>query len=168
MFETTGGLLVQRSTDRYFFSSEMDPNPDNPSPFKGPFLVLHFENEGEWVVDVEGEIQLYLLDFTPGFQQAVMYSTGNKEDQIGWISQATPLMNSILIHLRGFHHPVKQICVYSRYEKGDIKGPTHLLRNGAFFSRMDLRNPVQGSTEYKHRQFHDVAADLRAASREPF
>ena len=87
--------------------TRLDPN--SPSPFMQPFLVLVFGDNAsdEWYIDVDGKVDLYVQEKHP-----------------------TPLLAELcsLIHSRGL--TVKQFWLYE-----GSAGPTHIFRNGAIFRR---------------------------------
>lgn len=108
--------------------TELPLNSDNPSPFKQPFLVLGFqsgwESDERWHVDVDGRIDLYIR--------------GEPSEQSGvnrW-EDATDLMLTICAAFEANGHPISSIgtCVGSG-------GPSHVLRNGAFFERISIGEP---------------------------
>jgi hypothetical protein len=94
-------------------------SPHNPSPFKQPFLALSLTGEGavaasgrnfpEWLVDVDGKIDLYI---TPE-------------------NEATPLLEELCASLA---HAGIRVRGFSTYEGSG--GPSLMLRHGALFERM--------------------------------
>lgn len=91
----------------------MELNDNNPAPFKQPFLTLRTRRAGrqaeDWFVDVDAQIQKYIEKKKP-----------------------TPLLQTICNHLAAHGYHVAQFGTYE-----GSGGPSHYLRNGAFFVRMN-------------------------------
>jgi hypothetical protein len=152
-------------------STELNLDPNNPSPFVQPFLVLHFENNHTWYVDVGGEIDRYVDNYS---QLREKFDTVDKAlegdyrkreklgiplvlaDPMDWKALGTQLLVSMVQGLESFGHKIKAVTIYD-----GSAGPTHILRNGAFFARLDLTDPVtQG--RWKHSGFWNVTDSLPA------
>lgn len=108
---------------------------DNPSAFAQPFLFISFLEPKElngksrgWYVDVDGRIGLYL--------RSAVYTVRGEDEQR--IEDATPLLRKIINAFENLGIIVSHIGVY----RGS-GGPTHILRNGVFFRRMDMDNLVR-------------------------
>ena len=110
-------------------------NPDSPCPFKQPFLVINFGREGNkmsdgvevadgWHVDVDGQIEKYISGYTRSLDFAPPANN---------IDHATPLMLGLLGYFMSRGKKVLSITGYV-----GSAGPSHILRNGAFFERMSL------------------------------
>ncbi len=107
---------------------ELPLDQDNPSPFKQPFLYIQFEKrEGEdfpqeWRIDVDGQIEKYING----------YEKGNFEfrSDAQNIHRATPLMTSIVDYFNR-----RGMTIYSISTYCGSAGASHVLRNGAFFTR---------------------------------
>jgi len=103
---------------------------DNPDPFKQPFLVITFVDRGDhsdvvhdWHVDVDGQIQKYFEGFTERtLEWAPPYNS---------MHRATPLLRSIVEYFASRGMEVSRVATYA-----GSAGPSHVLRNGAFFKRM--------------------------------
>lgn len=109
---------------------ELPLQNDNPSPFKQPFLVITFKDRkihgnvaDGWHVDVDGQIEKYLEGFTE--RTLEWCPPFNKMDR------ATPLLRSILEYFAGRGMEIIRVATYA-----GSAGPSHILRNGAFFERM--------------------------------
>lgn len=101
----------------------------NPSPFKQPFLVISFKDRkvhkdiaDGWHVDVDGQLEKYI----EGYEHTIAFAPpANRLDR------ATPLMRSIVEYFASRGMEIRAIAGY----RGSA-GPSHILRNGAFFERM--------------------------------
>lgn len=111
-------------------------DPNNPSPFKQPFLVINFGwgknglSNGQqvadgWHVDVNGQIEKYIDGCNPRTLEFAPPANN--------IDKATPLMRALLAFFWSRGRKVKSITTYI-----GTAGPSHILRNGAFFERMNL------------------------------
>lgn len=107
-------------------NDELPMNPENPSPFEQPFLVLRFGeslNETEWWhVDVDGMIERYI--------HGGLKATGSHVDRT---HDATDHMLDMMKEFERRGIPIRFIGTYN-----GSAGHTHVLRNGAFFKRMKL------------------------------
>lgn len=110
-------------------------NPNNPCPFKQPFLVINFGREGNklsdgteigsgWHVDVDGQFEKYIEGYTKSINFAPPANN---------IDRATPLMCELLANLMRAGKEALSITGYV-----GSAGPSHILRNGVFFERMSL------------------------------
>lgn len=122
-----------------------------PGPFEQPFLVLQFRNESRpykgsamsWMIDIGGEISLYLNNYEQALKAYEAMSYEEKQEKkvwvgivasegFNWLSQATPLLQSMIASLKGQGYLVIHVSVYQ-----GSAGPSHILRCGAIFERMD-------------------------------
>ena len=117
---------------------ELPLDKSNPSPFKQPFLVLIFDGDwkagGQWFVEVDGRIELYIRgEITASF-------TNRWKD-------ATELMRDIGEQFEAHGRPISSVGTYV-----GSGGPSHVLRNGAFFERASIDTP---SERCNTRERHD-------------
>ena len=81
---------------------ELTLNSNNPSPFVQPYIVLHFRGDAsatEWYVDVNGQIDLYIENWTliKQTQQALdLEMLGSLPRHFNWQSQATALFREMI------------------------------------------------------------------------
>lgn len=143
---------------------ELKLDHNNPSPFKQPFLVLHFKGDSsatEWLVDVDGKIDLYIKDYTH-IKQLWKNLDDNDPRKGGfivawnWQSQATPFFQEIIAELVKFDAIVNRVHIYE-----GSAGPSHILRNGAFFRRVDMeQHPFKPKKRVPFDKWPDVAKYL--------
>jgi hypothetical protein len=112
---------------------EFAMDKDNPSPFVQPFLlirfrqmVLHGLNSG-WFVDIDGKVNLYIKEC----------AHVRIEEHANYLEQATPLLQAMVEEFLLHGWDVTHVGIY----KGSV-GPTHVLRNGAIFKRIDWAQPL--------------------------
>jgi hypothetical protein len=111
-------------------NNELPLEGDNPSPFVRPFLVLVFGKKGKdgyearsrWLIDVNGQIENYLVGESP-----------RKGSHIDLSQNATKLLKSMIA---AFAEIGLETVYVSTYE--GIAGPHLVLRNGALFLRINL------------------------------
>lgn len=117
---------------------ELPMDGTNPSAFKQPFLVLIFDGDwksgGQWFVEVDGHIELYI-------RGEAAASFVNR-----W-SDATDLMRAIGKQFEAHGRPISSVGTYV-----GSGGPSHVLRNGAFFERAGIDLP---SERCNTRERHD-------------
>jgi hypothetical protein len=126
---------------------EFEMNSANPKPFAQPFLVLGFQREDEghveWRIDVAGQIDLYLRDFTAIYEA---YRSMDPQKRLATLplsiqevatfrSLATPLLESMIRKLEDLGIRVDQVSTYE-----GTAGSSHVLLNGALFQRVNLSN----------------------------
>ena len=143
---------------------------ENPTPFQQPFLVLHFRNKREWYIDVNGQIDNYLNNYT-AVREAYLALTHKERDAKGipdmpcnilsdgsdWQSQATPLLQGMLDGLKKHGWTVDQIYAYE-----GSAGPSHVLMNGAIFERVYIPNLLHTSKEPDFNKYDiDVARHIK-------
>lgn len=104
---------------------------DNPSPFVQPFLVLGIREKDSqerptWHVDIGGDITKYLV--VDELTARVKPDCNMLQGGIIWM---TPLLRQLIDDLatNGLH--VEYVGSYH-----GSAGPSHFLRNGAFFERI--------------------------------
>lgn len=100
-------------------------NPSNPSPFRQPFLVVHFKDGKEWYIDVDGRLDLYLKDWRCGLEGK------------NYLDDATPLLQAMIGKLRAFELMVGQVEGYC-----GSAGPSHFIRHGVLFRRIGEGFPL--------------------------
>ena len=133
--------------------TELTLDANNPAPFVQPFLVLYYENGSVWWIDVGGDVGRYLKDYKlihEKFRLVQDKLEEKKESPYGrglpsvlcepmdWKVQATDLLLQIFAELEQFGHKVLWVTTYD-----GSAGPSHILRHGAFFRRVDLRKPLE-------------------------
>ncbi len=139
------------------------------SDFKRPFLAIYFGNGIWWHIDVGGEIDSYLQDYTSleskflGLTDAEKLSMGIPHmwdcvfgDASNWESQATPLLKEILSRLKKLRAIPQRI-----YGTESAEDPSHVLMNGKFFRVLDDTDFAEIS-DPKHNENLDVAQYLSA------
>ncbi len=101
-------------------------DPENPGPFKQPFLVLTLASPGgdpvRWYVDVDGKIDLYLSE-----------SEVRGGSEIDRSDDATELLKSMMEHFQRFGRAIEHVGSYE-----GSAGPSHVLCNGIFFERTSI------------------------------
>ena len=112
---------------------KMPLSNENPSPFIQPFLVLGFEEkEGDWKmtwhVDVGGEIWKYLH-----IDELSAYVRPDSNLLKGGNVFMTSLLRQLIDDLAKNNLHVERVGAYGPGASG---GPSHYLRNGAFFERI--------------------------------
>lgn len=106
----------------------LEMNPRNPSPFIQPFLYLKVKkNNGiyeVWWVDVGGKVKKY-----------INCKRIRHDETTNYLGQTTKLMEEIMASFRELGHEIAHLGSYT-----GTAGPSHILRNGAFFKRMAADN----------------------------
>lgn len=107
---------------------ELEMDPENPCPFVQPFLFISFRNESlrePWSLDVDGKIEKYIDG-----------ETAIEAREHNYLAQATPLLQAIIGEFLLHGWEIVRVGVDK-----ESTGPTHVLRNGAIFKRIDLMQP---------------------------
>jgi hypothetical protein len=137
---------------------ELKLDGNNPCPFVQPFLELHFKDDGgkSWHIDVNGQIDDYLKDYKRVYEALGQMTEKDPRTSLAcvhfnWMSQATPLLQSVVQQLTETGWHIDCACGYV-----GLAGPSHILRNGAFFERVSIKRQEESPVVTK-KESNDIA-----------
>jgi hypothetical protein len=112
---------------------ELPLDPKNPCPFKQPFLTIRFRHDAlngqscGWFLDVDGDVEKYVRKKKDGHQGEIT----------DYRDQATPALEQLIDAFARHGWPIVHVGLYE-----GSGGPSHVLRNGAIFKRINLVKPL--------------------------